>query len=361
MGALWRMITRYKWWALIILAAVAVGSQLTYDYYQSKNKPAIAGKVITVERSDITSTIAATGTITPVNLVNVSSKITGLIREVKVNENDRVKAGQILILLDDTHLKALVSQARARLANAEANYVRMGKLADMGAVSHQQLDAARMDYHVAQAAYDDAVSQFNDTVIKAPIDGTVIGKPIPAGQTVSPGISTPMILLTIADMSKMQIEAQIDETDIGKTAVGQKVTFTVDAYPGKTFTGVVANISQKAVIQQNVVYYPVIIDVDSPEGLLRPTMTARISILAGERKGVLTVPLAAVKEAKGQRYVVQVNGDKTQNITVATGLSTEDRIEIVSGLREGDRILLPQSRQQGAAPGGSPLQRFMGR
>ena len=360
MGDYIHKLMRYKWWLLILIVAV-VGGKYGYDHLQEKNKPAISGRVTAVERSDIMASVAATGTIAPVNSVNVSSKITGLIKEVKVNENDIVKAGQVLIQLDDTHLRALVNQAKARLANSSANYYRMERLASIGAVSSQQLDAALMDYNVAQAAYDDAVSQFEDTVIKAPVAGTVIGKPIPAGQTVSPGISTPMILLTIADMSRMQIEAQIDETDIGKVLLGQKVTFTVDAYPGKTFTGKVSNISQKANIQQNVVYYPVIIDVDSPEGLLRPTMTARISVLAGERKNVITVPLAAVKEAKGQRYVVVVKGDKTENVTVTTGLSSEDRIEITGGLQDGDYILMPQSKQQGGMPaGGNPL-RIMGR
>lgn len=356
----WHTIKRYKWLLVFIIACLA-GGKLGYDYYQAKNKPAASGRLVAVERADITAAVSATGTIAPVNSVNVSSKITGLIQEVRVNENDMVKAGQILMVLDDTHLKALVNQAKARLANAAANYQRMERLAAIGAVSSQQLDAARMDYNVAQASYDDAVSQLEDTIIKAPVDGTVIGKPIPAGQTVSPGISTPMVLLTVADMSKMQIEAQIDETDIGKVEVKQKVTFTVDAYPGKTFTGLVSNISQKANIQQNVVYYPVIIDVDSPQGLLRPTMTARISVLAGERKNVLTVPLAAVKEAKGQRYVVVDQGDKQQNVIVTTGLSNEDRIEIVSGLRDGDKIVMTQSKPQGGAPaGGNPL-RIMGR
>lgn len=359
MGDVWHKMIRYKWLLVVLIVGLA-GGKFGYDYYQARNKPAVSARSVAVERADITSAVSATGTIAPVNSVNVSSKITGLIQEVRVNENDVVKTGDILMVLDDTHLKALVNQAKARLANAAANYQRMDRLAAIGAVSSQQFDAASLDYSVAQAAYDDAVSQLADTVIKAPVDGTVIGKPIPAGQTVSPGISTPMVLLTVADMSKMQIEAQIDETDIGNVSVDQKVTFTVDAYPGKTFTGVVSNISQKANIQQNVVYYPVIIDVDSPQGLLRPTMTARITVLVGERKNVLTVPLAAVKEAKGQRYVVVDLGDKQQNVTVVTGLASDERIEIISGLRDGDKIVVNQSKSPSGAPIGNPL-RIMGR
>jgi RND family efflux transporter MFP subunit len=360
MGEFGKRIVRYKWWIIVLIIAAA-GGKFGHDYYQEKNKPVVSGRVVAVERSDIAASVSATGTIAPVNSVDVSSKITGLIQEVKVNENDKVTAGQILMVLDDTHLKAQVNQAQARLANASANYTRMQRLAAMGAVSTQQLDAARMDYDVAKASYDDAVSQLSDTVIKAPVDGTVIGKPIPAGQTVSPGISTPMVLLTIADMSKMQIEAQIDETDIGKVDIGQKVTFTVDAYQGKTFTGIVSNISQKADIQQNVVYYPVIIDVDSPQGLLRPTMTARITVLVGERKNVLTLPLAAVKETKGQRYVQMMKGGQPYNVNVTTGLANEEQIEITGGINDGDHIFMTQSKPQGAGGShGNPL-RIMGR
>jgi len=213
-----------------------------------------------------------------------------------------------------------------------------------------------MDYAVAKATYDDAVSNLEDTVIKAPISGMVIGKPIPAGQTVSPGISNPMVLLTIADLNRMQIEALVDESDIGKIKLGQIVSFTVDAYPDKTFAGKVATISNKANVQQNVVYYTVLIDVASPEGLLKPTMTARVSIHVGERNNVLIVPTLAIKDNKGQRFVQVLRTGATQPeaVKIVTGLSSEDRIEVVSGLQQGDTIVLPQSGTNGSGriPGG---------
>ncbi|SDF21635.1 efflux RND transporter periplasmic adaptor subunit [Sporolituus thermophilus] len=358
MQALWRNLLQHKkWWILLIVIAVAV--KFGTPLLRTETKPAIAGRSVAVERGDITSVVSATGTIKPVNSVDISSKITGLIKEVRVAENEQVKAGQVLVVLDDTHLRALVNQAEARLANAAANLERLQRLAAIGAISQQQLDAARMDYNVAKAAYDDAQSQLEDTTIKAPIDGKVIGKPIPAGQTVAPGISTPMVLMTIADMSKMQIETQIDESDIGKVKVGQKATFTVDAYPGQTFTGVVSSISEKASIQQNVVYYPVIIDVETGAELLKPTMTARVSILVGESKNTLLVPLMAVKENKGQRYVQVLRDGQPQNIPVTTGLTSDDKIEITSGLAEGDLVLLPQAKQPAAPP--NALRRFLGR
>lgn len=365
MKAIWQRMIQYKKWIILVifLAAATYGG---FTYFGKSGKPAVTGTTITVERGDIQALVSATGTISPVNSVDVSSKITGLIKEVKVNENDQVKEGQILILLDDTRVRTQVAQASARLTNSAANYERIRRLTSIGAMSAQQLDAAQMDYNVAQAAYDDAVSQMDDTVIKAPIDGLIIGKPIPAGQTVAPGISNPMVLMTVADMSKMQIMVQVDETDIGKVAVGQKVTFTVDSYPGKTFTGMVSNVSKKATIQQNVVYYPVTVDIDSHEGLLKPTMTARVSINVGESKNTLIVPLSTIKESKGQQYLQVMVNDKTQTKPVRLGLASDDKVEILSGINEGDRILLPSGKtpsgtgQHSPGGGGNPL-RGLGR
>ena len=342
MAALGNKIWKYKKWLIAILV-VAGAAQLGYTWYQNKNKPAVTVRTAAVERGELISYVAATGTIKPVNSVDISSKITGLIRQVGVNENEQVTAGQVLAILDDTHLRALVMQAHSRLNNASANLARLERLGASGAIALQQLDTARMDYDVARAACDDAVAQLDDTIIKAPISGTVIGKPVPAGQTVAPGISTPMVLMTIADMSKMQIETQVDESDIGKVAVGQQVTFTVDAYSGRIFTGTVSNISQKANIQQNVVYYPVIIDVDTAEGL-KPTMTARVTIYAGEVKNALLVPLTVLKENKGARYVQVLKDGQPLNVTVTTGLIGDDKVEVLTGLKDGDQLILPQAK-----------------
>jgi HlyD family secretion protein len=260
-----------------------------------------------------------------------------------------VKSGQTLILLDDTEIRAQVNQTRATLMNAAANFERSKQLAAIGGESMQQLDADRTAKEVAQGSYDNLAAQLDDTVIRAPIDGMVIGKPIPAGQTVSPGISTPMVLLTVADLSVMQVWALVDETDIGGVKLGQKVDFTVDAHPGKTFTGVVSLISQSAVIQQNVVYYTVYIDVDSPQGMLFPTMTARLTINTGESKNALIVPLSAVKENKGQKYVQVMVDGKPQSVQVQLGLADDEKVEILSGINEGDQIVLPTAKPQAGA------------
>ena len=358
MAAWWKKVMGYKKLLVAVLVIIGV-AQIGYTWYQNKNKSVITVRTVGVERGELTATVSATGTISPVNSVNVSSKITGLIRQVHVNENDQVRAGQVLVVLDDTHLRAMVVQAQSRLANATANLSRLEQLASSGAIALQQLDTTRMDYNVSRAAHDDAVSQLGDTVIKAPIDGIVIGKPVPAGQTVAPGISTPMVLMTVADMSKMQIETQVDESDIGKVANEQKVTFTVDAYPGRVFTGVVSNISHKANIQQNVVYYPVMIDVDEVANL-KPTMTARVMIQVGEVKNALLVPLTAVKENKTGRYVQALRDGQPRNVPVTTGLMSDEKVEILSGLKDGDQIVLPQAKILGqGAP--STMKSIMGR
>ncbi|WP_378953222.1 efflux RND transporter periplasmic adaptor subunit [Pelosinus sp. sgz500959] len=350
---------------LLVFIILTVAAKFGVSMYNEKNKPTMTGQLIGVERGDIVALVSATGTIKPVTMIDVSSKVTGLIKEVKVNENQQVKADQILILLDDKHVKAQVSQNQAKLSNAMANYQRSLKLNSIGAISNQQLDAAQMDYSVAQAAYDDAISQLDDTVIKAPIDGVIIGKPIPAGQTVAPGISTPMVLMSVADLSKMQIEAQVDESDIGKIMIGQKTIFTVDAYMGKSFTGHVSDISQRANIQQNVVYYTVTIDVDAPENLLKPTMTARVSITIGESKNAMIVPLSAIKDNKGTQYVQMMVNNKVEKRTVITGLNSEDKVEILSGLSDGEQFLMPQSKVTSQTPdatkGSSTMRSVLGR
>ena len=346
MKSIWQKIVKHnKWILLAIVLAVAVKGGLAWQA-SSKAKAAPNVQTAAVIRADVTSVVSATGTIKPVNMVDVSSKITGLIKETKVQENDVVKAGQVLIVLDDSRLQAQVTQTRERLANAQANFERNSRLNKIGAVSDQQLDASRMEYKVAQATYDEASSQLDDTVIRAPIDGVVIGKPIPAGQTVAQGLSNPMVILTVADLSKMQIETLVDESDIGKVAVGQKATFTVDAYPGKVFTGVVSSVSQKATVQQNVVYYGVIIDVDAGDRELMPTMTARVSVGVGESKNALTVPLSAIKTNKNQQYVIVMKNGQATNVNVTTGLTSEERVEITGGLNDGDQIVVSQTKPQ---------------
>lgn len=343
---MWQKIKQYKKWlifSLIVVIAAAGGTA----YWKKNVKPATAvtGTVVTVGRGDVESSVSATGTISAVNSVDISSRVTGLIRQLNVKENDIVSAGQVLVVLDDTTLRAQVAQYEAQLQNYAAIYERSQRLAEIGGESSQQLDADRTNYLVAQSNYNNYAAQLDYYVITSPIAGVVVGKPTPAGQTVAQGISTPQVIMTIADMSQMQIKVQVDETDIGKIKEGQTVSFTVDAYTDKTFTGRVVSISKSATTSSNVVYYPVYVNVDNPEGLLYPTMTARVSLHVGERKNVLVVPLSAVKEDKGQKIVQCMINGKAESVPVEVGLSDEDKVEIVSGLNEGDQIILPVKKQ----------------
>jgi HlyD family secretion protein len=343
MQLIWEKVKQYKKWLLVVLTVVlaATGGVM---YFERSSNPVVSEATVAVERGDIQSTVSATGTISAVNSVEISSRVTGLITEVHVKENDFVKAGQVLFILDDSSVRAQVAQYSAQLINYAGIYERSQQLAAIGGESVQQLDADRTNYLVAQSTYDNYATQLAYYVIKAPIDGMVIGKPTPAGQTVAQGISTPQVIMTIADMSKMQIKVLVDETDIGKVKDGQTVSFTVDTYTDKTFTGKVTKISREATTSSNVVYYPVYVDVDSPQDLLYPTMTARVTISVGESRNALVVPLTAIKEEKGQKYVqVRVDG-KTLKVSVKTGLSDDEKMEITSGLNEGDHIILPATK-----------------
>ncbi len=341
------VLQRKKLLALLLaLLLAAAGARV---YYKQVNTPAATETVAAVGRGDIRATVSATGTISAVNSVDISSRVTGLISEVRVKENDIVKAGQILVVLDDTALRAQLAQYQAQLANYAATYERSKKLTAIGAQSTQQLDSDRTNYLVSQSTYDNFVSQLDYYVIKAPIDGMVVGTPTPAGQTVAQGISSPQVIMTVADLSKMKIKVMVDESDIGNIKPGQTVTFTVDAYADKTFAGKINLISRSATTTSNVVYYPVYVEVTSPEGLLYPSMTARVTINVGESKNALLVPLSAVKEENGQKYVRVSVGGKQQSTPVQTGLSDDENIEIVKGLSDGDQIILPVDRPKTGA------------
>ena len=344
MNMIRQSLTKHKLAVFLTLFLLFGGAGGIYYYMNSKNAPATQEVTVAAGRGDVYATVAATGTISAVNTVEISSRVTGLIKEMRVKENDAVKAGQVLLVLDDTTLRTQVAQFKAQLDNYATIYERSQRLTKAGGQSVQQLDTDRTNWEVAQQTYNNYMSQLQYYVITSPIDGVVVGKPTPAGQTVAQGISSPQVIMNVADMSTMQIKVLVDETDIGRIQLGQKVTFTVDAYPDKTFSGKVALISRSATTSSNVVYYPVYVDVDSAEGLLFPTMTARTTIQVGESKNVLVVPAAAVKEEKGQKYVQIMTNGKTQSVTAETGLSDDENVEIKGGLNAGDQVILPGAK-----------------
>lgn len=330
---------------LVILLAICYAG---YSYYQSITQVETTVKTAKVEYGTLKDSISATGSLSAVDNVDISSKITGRIVEVLVEENQHVEVGQVLVKLDSTALEATARQMKARLDNAELTYNRYTALLAQGAISRSDYDLAESDYIVAKANYDQAVSDVNDTVITSPIAGYIIGEPTPVGQTISSGISEPQVIMSVANLDDMQIDTLVDESDIGRVKVGQTVEFTVDAYPEETFTGTVRLISRSAVTEDNVIYYTVYVDVANPEGKLLPTMTARTNIIIQQQDNTLMVPPNCIYYDGDRRYVkVYDEASKTsRDVDVTVGLTGEDSIAVTGDIKEGDVLLVKQRATQ---------------
>ena len=352
-------INRNKY-AVIFCALLLAGGYGGYKYYVSSQTPAATVKTGVVERGNLVETISATGALSAVNNVDISSKITGRIVEVLVEENQHVNAGDVLVRLDDTALMATMRQMKAKLDNAEANYNRFQKLVESGAISRSEYDNVYADYLVAKTNYEKAASDVQDTVITTPIDGYIIGEPTPVGQTISSGISEPQVIMSVATLDDMQIEAMVDESDIGQVKVGQKVNFTVDAYPNENFSGKVRLISRKAETENNVIYYKVYVDVDDAKGKLLPTMTARADFVIASAENVLMVPLNCVY-VEGKRRFVKVYNTKTKesrDVDVKLGLSNDSEIVVqTEALKPGEVLLVRKAvaKQTGVRSGGGMM------
>ena len=352
-------INRNKY-AVIFCALLLAGGYGGYKYYVSSQTPAATVKTGVVERGNLVETISATGALSAVNSVDISSKITGRIVEVLVEENQHVNAGDVLVRLDDTALMATMRQMKAKLDNAEANYNRFQKLVESGAISRSEYDNVYADYLVAKTNYEKAASDVQDTVITTPIDGYIIGEPTPVGQTISSGISEPQVIMSVATLDDMQIEAMVDESDIGQVKVGQKVNFTVDAYPNENFSGKVRLISRKAETENNVIYYKVYVDVDDAKGKLLPTMTARADFVIASAENVLMVPLNCVY-VEGKRRFVKVYNTKTKesrDVDVKLGLSNDSEIVVqTDALKPGEVLLVRKAvaKQTGVRSGGGMM------
>ena len=342
--------------ALVVLIAAGVYG---YQYYQGQQKAKKAAAVETtpVVRMNLKSTVSATGTIKPVNSVEVSSKVTARIKDVLVKENDTVTAGQTVATLDATDYTEKRNQAQYKVANTKAKYERAQYLYSIGADTQEQLEDAKMNYDTAVSSLAESQSNMNEMTIVAPMSGVVVGEPQTPGTMAVQGTSNPTVIMRIADMSSKQILAKVDETDIGSVKVGQSATFTVDSFNGKTFTARVSKISRtdtsnswnintssssssSSSSSASVIYYYVTLDVDYPENLLLPAMTARVEINTAEKNDALVVPLSTLKtDAKGS-YVIVKNEDGTQeNRYVSTGIYSDEYVEILDGLSEGEQVV----------------------
>lgn len=364
---------KVKWLVLgAVVLAAAVGGYSYYSSQQEAAQQAANVELVTVSRQSLKSTVSATGTIRPVDSVEVSSKITARIKSVLVKENDVVKAGQTVAILDGKDYEATKDQASYKVANTRSKYNRAEYLYSIGAKSKEELEDAEYDYDTAESSLSKTESDLAETVITAPMDGIVVGEPKTAGTMAVQGNSNPTVIMTIADLSRKQILAKVDETDIGSVRVGQKATFTVDTYTGRTFTATVSKISQTDVTNSwntnssnsssssssaSVIYYYVVLDVDDPDNLLLPAMTARVEIVTDEKENALAVPISALKtDSTGSYVMVQLegagkDGTSQEKRYVATGIYSDEYVEILDGLSDGDRLAISYKSKSGSSSG----------
>jgi HlyD family secretion protein len=262
-----------------------------------------------VTRGDIQVVVTATGTLSAVTTVQVGSQVSGTLAKINVDFNDKVKKGEIIAQIDPTFLEASVRDAEASLQRATAqfneakrNFERIKTLLEKGLASQADYDAALTQYEANNAARKQSEAQLERAkinlryaTIKSPIDGVVISRAVDVGQTVAASLSAPTLFTIANDLTKMQVQASVDEADIGKVEKDQTVTFTVDAYPEQVFRGSVRQVRLSPKVEQNVVNYTVIIDVPNDDLKLMPGMTATVTILVSKKESVLKVPTLALR------------------------------------------------------------------
>ena len=288
---------------------VAVGAGALWIYRNAEAHEAPAYRFATVTRGNLESTVSATGALSAVTTVQVGTQVSGLVRQIYVDFNDRVKKGQLLARIDPTLQQQAVLDAQAGLIRAQADlersraeYDRNKTLFDQKVLTATEFNTAQYNYTVAQAsvksaqvALDRARKNLSYTEIYAPIDGVVVERNVDVGQTVAASLSAPQLFLIANNLSQMQILASVDESDIGLIHEGQDVRFTVQAYPNQTFTGNVRQVRLQSATTENVVNYTVVVSVENPKGTLLPGMTATVEFLTGSAKDALIVPNAALR------------------------------------------------------------------
>jgi HlyD family secretion protein len=316
----------------VTVAAALIGGGVWYAKQRAAMNPEQRYKLATIEKGDVTQTVSANGTLNPVVLVSVGTQVSGTVRKLYVDFNDKVEKGQPLLELDDALVSAAERQsaanvvsAQASLELAQANEARMKALFAQEYVSKQEYDQVRQALKAAQAQLALARAQ-NDrdranlgfTVIRSPVDGVVVDRIVDLGQTVAASFQTPTLIKIAQDLSEMRIDTSFAEADIGLIREGQKARFTVDAFPNKNFTGEVQQIRLNPTNQQNVVTYNVRINVANPDHLLLPGMTAYVNIGVAKRQGVLLVPNGALrfKPADGAEKKAE-NGTKPASTATA--------------------------------------------
>jgi len=320
------------------------------------------------QKQDIKTTITATGTIEPVTQVEVGTQVSGIIAKIYVDYNSVVKKGQVIAELDKTNLVSELTSAQSNLANAQsnltyqtANFNRYKTLYEKGLVSANDFESARLTFQQAQAAVkvqtqnvQKARTNLGYATITAPIDGVVLNRAVEEGQTVASSFSTPTLFTIAQDLTDMRVIANVDEADIGGIVDGQRVTFTVDAFPDDTFNGVVTQVRQEATTESNVVTYEVVISAPNNDLKLKPGLTANVTVYTLEKNNVLTIPSKAlrfmpsdkllskdqsIEDCNSPQKVWKQEGNVFKAYPVKTGITNGVLTEIISGVKENDEIL----------------------
>jgi len=376
---------RFGWIAaplsLALLAAVGI------VWWLSSGNDAVHYTTAPVTRGAVTRMVTATGTVNPVLTIIVGSYVSGVIQELSCDYNTKVTRGQICAKIDPRPYQTVVDQNRANLAEAKAQlekdkatlayaqltYDRNARLVQSNAVSKDAFDNAKsaLDQALAQIGVDEATigqreaqlaaAQVNldYTNIVSPVDGTVVSRNVTVGQTVAASFQTPTLFLIATDLTQMQVDTNVSESDIGGIKDGNKALFTVDAFPKRTFQGAVSQVRQSPQTVQNVVTYDVVVSVDNSDLMLKPGMTAATRIVIDQRNDVLRVPSQALRYAPAgsqrgsnrpagagdQGRVWVLRGDKPVRVPVTTGLDDDTYTEIVKGdLQAGDQVIVTEQR-----------------
>src|ERR1041385_1156801 len=361
----------------------------------------------TVTRGPITQAVTATGTLNPVVNVQVGSQVSGNISKLFVDFNSQVKAGQVVAQIDPALFQATVTQAEGDLASAQAalelariNAKRTQDLFARKTSSQADLDQAMANLHQAEAnakikqgALDKAKADLEHCTITSPIDGVVISRSVDVGQTVAASLQAPVIFQIANDLTKMQIDSNVAEADVGTVQVGQDVDFTVDAFPTQTFHGKVVQVRNAPITVQNVVTYDTVIGVSNPDLKLKPGMTANVSIIIARKDDVLQLKNAALRyrpteggppssrntasqgeprsagamrqgmgrrERKtSERTVYLLSGSRLTPVQIKTGISDGVVTEVAEGLKEGDRVVTAEMAAK-SQPASTPANPFSG-
>ena len=352
------------WIGIGIIAVLAIA---TWMFSGGKKEQAVTFDTAKVELANIKNSVTATGSLEPVTSVTVGTQVSGIISRLYVDYNTVVKKGQIIAELDKTNLISELNTAKANLSSAQsslnyesANYKRYATLFKKGLVSADEYESAKLNFEKAK----DQVAQSREMVQKAqtnlsyaiitsPIDGVVISKSVEEGQTVAASYATPELFTIAKDLKDMQVVANVDEADIGDVKEGERVSFTVDAYPNDTFEGVVKQVRQEATTTNNVVTYEVVISAPNSELKLKPGLTANVTIYTAERQNVLCVSTKALRftptqdlikgckivDCKGKNKVWTREGNTFKAHAVQIGMSDGIHTEILSGVSKGLEII----------------------